>query len=148
MGHPAISRATGGCGNAGWGGSVVAAMELTPDQVRAAQAAGRILRPATEEQVGRLTMQRRIFTVGGLPHVVARGEGGFLETHGTLAPVLDDPEAIAPPGETVQEAAAEDASASLAVAAENRGGRGGAQFLRRGRPRGPRGGLGGGLGGG
>jgi hypothetical protein len=116
-------------------------MELTPDQIRAAQAAGRILRPATEEQVGRLTMQRRIFTVGGLPHVVARGEGGFLETHGTLAPVLDDPDAGAPPrAETVQEAAAEDASASLAVAAENRGGRGGAQVMRRGRPRGPRGG--------
>jgi hypothetical protein len=115
-------------------------MELTQDQVRAALAAGRIVRPATEEQVGRLTMQRRIFTVDGRAHVVARGEGGFLETHGTLAPVLDDPGGFAPVRvETVQEAAAEDASATLEVAAENQGGRGGAQVVRRGRPRGRRG---------
>ena len=35
----------------------------------------------------RLTMQRRIFRVGGLPFVAARD--GFIETHGTLAALIE-----------------------------------------------------------
>jgi hypothetical protein len=114
-------------------------MELTQDQVRAALAAGRIVRPC-DRGAGGAADDAAPHLHGGRPRAcVARGEGGFLETHGTLAPVLDDPGGFAPVRvETVQEAAAEDASATLEVAAENQGGRGGAQVVRRGRPRGGR----------
>ncbi|WP_439548059.1 hypothetical protein [Falsiroseomonas sp.] len=117
-------------------------MDLSPDQVRAARAAGCTFIAATEDQVARLTMQRRIFRIDGAPHLARRAQSGFYETYGTLAPLLgpsETGEPPAPPAETLQEAEAADASATLALAAESRGGRG-AQVIRRGRPRSPRGG--------
>ncbi len=62
-------------------------MELTPGQLRAARARGCVLTPATDDQVRRLSMQRRIFQVDGLPFVAARD--GFFETHGTLAALIE-----------------------------------------------------------
>ncbi|NKC29981.1 hypothetical protein [Falsiroseomonas selenitidurans] len=116
-------------------------MDLSPDQVRAARAAGCTFLPATDDQVARLTMQRRIFRIDGVAHLAQRADSGFYETHGTLTPLLGaavgEPAPV--PAETLQEAEAADASATLALAAESRGGRG-AQVIRRGRPRGPRGG--------
>lgn len=117
-------------------------MNLSPDQVRAARAAGCAILPASDDQVARLTMQRRIFLIDGVPHLIQRAGSGFFETHGTLAPLLGAApgEAAALPGETLQEAEAADATTTLAMAAESRGGGGrGAQVIRRGRPRGPRG---------
>jgi hypothetical protein len=117
-------------------------MDLSPDQVRSARTAGCAFIPATEDQVARLTMQRRIFRIEGAAYLAQRADSGFYETYGTLAPLLGPSEAgepPAPPAETLQEAEAADASATLALAAESRGGRG-AQVIRRGRPRSPRGG--------
>ena len=62
-------------------------MELTPDQLRAARTGGCVITPATEDQVRRLTMQRRVFSIGGEPFVAARD--GFFETHGTLAALIE-----------------------------------------------------------
>jgi hypothetical protein len=114
-------------------------MELTPDQVRAARAAGCDLIAATADQVARLTMQRRIFMVDGVPHLVRRPGGGFFETQGTLAPLIAGAEPA--PLETPQEAAEADASTAREMATEAGGVRGGAgaKVVRRGRPRTPRG---------
>lgn len=62
-------------------------LELTADQLAAASACGCVLTSATDDQVRRLSMQRRIFQIGGLPHVVARD--GFFETHSTLAELIE-----------------------------------------------------------
>ncbi|MBD0275472.1 MAG: hypothetical protein ICV73_26525 [Acetobacteraceae bacterium] len=62
-------------------------MELTREQRAAAEACGCALIPATEEQVRRLTMQRRVFCWDGAP-VLATRDGGFFETHGTLAALI------------------------------------------------------------
>ena len=62
-------------------------MELTRDQRAAAEACGCALVPATEEQVRRLTMQRRVFRLDGEP-VLATRDGGFFETHATLAALI------------------------------------------------------------
>ncbi len=62
-------------------------MDLTPDQIAAARACGCVLTMATEDQVRRLSMQRRVFHVGGEPFVAARE--GFFETHGTLAALIE-----------------------------------------------------------
>ena len=116
-------------------------MELTPDQVRAAEAAGCTFTPATPDQVARLTMQRRIFTIDGRPHVAQRAGAGFYETQGTLSPLIAAASAGMAPSmpETLQEAEEADASATLEIAAESRGGgRSGAQVVRRGRGRPPR----------
>jgi hypothetical protein len=51
--------------------------------------------PATQGQIDRMTMQRRVFDVDGRPHVVSR-DGLYFETHATLAPVIADAEAFAP----------------------------------------------------
>jgi len=45
--------------------------------------------PATQGQIDRMTMQRRVFDVDGRPHVVSR-DGLYFETHATLAPVIAD----------------------------------------------------------
>lgn len=117
-------------------------MELSPDQVRAAQAAGCTFYPATPDQVSRLTMQRRIFLIDGRPHVARRHGSGIYETQGTLTPLIAAASAGVEPvmPETLQEAQEADASATLEIAAETRGGAGsGAKVVRRGRPpRGPR----------
>ncbi len=63
-------------------------MELTRDQRAAAEACGCALVPATEEQVRRLTMQRRVFRLDGEP-VLATRDGGYFETHGTLATLIE-----------------------------------------------------------
>ncbi|MCK8787831.1 hypothetical protein M0638_26095, partial [Roseomonas sp. NAR14] len=62
-------------------------LQITPDQAAALMAAGFSLRPATEEQVGRLAMQRRIFLLDGTPMLVTR-DGAYFETAGTLRDVL------------------------------------------------------------
>ena len=63
-------------------------MELTREQREAAEAGGCVLLPATDLQVGRLAAQRRIFLLDGRPHVARRADG-FLETHGTLARLIE-----------------------------------------------------------
>jgi len=64
-------------------------LELTPDQQRAARACGIAFFPATTAQVERLTMQRRIFWLGGQPFLATR-DGGFWETHGTLLRIVEE----------------------------------------------------------
>jgi hypothetical protein len=63
-------------------------LELTPEQIAAARARGCAFSLATEDQVRRLTMQRRIFRIGGEPFVAMR-EAGRFETHGTLAALVE-----------------------------------------------------------
>ena len=63
-------------------------MELTPDQLVAARTCGCVLSPATDDQVRRLSMQRRVFRIDGQPFVATRG--GFIETHGTLAALIEE----------------------------------------------------------
>jgi hypothetical protein len=117
-------------------------LELTPDQRAAAEACGCVFLPATDEQVGRLSMQRRVFRIDGRPFVATRDGGGFFETHGTLLPLI----AGQAPGrergaeETAREAEAADAVAAAEIATEQGATRGGAQVVRRGtsaRPRVP-----------
>ena len=72
-------------------------MELTPDQLRAAEACGCVFLPATDEQVGRLSMQRRVFRIGGRPFVATRDGGAFLETHAALLALIGGT-ASGPPG--------------------------------------------------
>ncbi len=68
-------------------------MELASDQIAAARACGCAFAPATEDQVRRLTAQRRIFSLAGEPVVAARG--GFLETWATLASLIEKHRPIA-----------------------------------------------------
>ncbi len=117
-------------------------MDLTPDEIAAARACGCVLTPATEDQVRRLSMQRRIFNVGGVPFVATRDGGGFFETHGTLSLLIEGQAPGRERGgeETAREAAAADAVAAAEIATEQGAARGGAQMVRRGtaaRPRGP-----------
>src|SRR4051812_26698978 len=78
---------------------------MTSDQRAAAEACGCAIVPATEDQVRRLTVQRRVFRIGGEPHLVVRD--GFNETHATVASLIAGrmrtapvpvAEAVAPPG--------------------------------------------------
>src|ERR687894_1061783 len=64
-------------------------VELTEEQVSAARARGCAFLPASPEQVARLSMQRRVFTVAGKPFVATRDGGGFHETHATLARLIE-----------------------------------------------------------
>ena len=105
-------------------------MILTEQQITAAKARGCAFFPATQDQVARLSMQRRIFTLDGRPHIASRDGGGFLETHGTLMSL----EGRASRGdqvtaETVDEAAAAEAETATQMAAEGVGGS--AQVVRR-----------------
>jgi hypothetical protein len=68
-------------------------LELTRDQRAAAEARGCAFVPATEEQVRRLTMQRRVFRLDGEP-VLATRDGGYFETHGTLATLIERRSAV------------------------------------------------------
>ena len=107
-------------------------MELSREQVEAAKANGCAFFPASEAQVARLAMQRRIFRLGGRPFVATRDGGGFHETHATLARLIE-PDGRGPAaggaGETVGEAEAADAAVAREIAAERGGG--GAQEVRR-----------------
>ena len=106
-------------------------MDLTQEQVEAAEACGCAFSPATEAQVARLSMQRRIFRIGGEPFVATRDGGGFFETQGTLALLIEGHGSGAAPSkqETVHEAAAADAASEREIAGERRAG--GAQEVRR-----------------
>ena len=106
-------------------------MDLTEEQVEAAEACGCAFFPATEAQVARLSMQRRIFRVGGKPFMATRDGGGFFETHGTLTLLIGRHGRDGAPGkqETVHEAAAADAASEREIAGER--GAGGAQEVRR-----------------
>ena len=108
-------------------------LELTPDQLAAARACGCVITPATEDQARRLSMQRRIFNVGGEPFVATRDGGGFFETHGTLLLLIEGQAPGRERGseETTQEAAAADAEAAAEIATEQGAARGGAQVVRR-----------------
>ena len=117
-------------------------MELTPDRRAAAEACGRVFLPATDEQVGRFSMQRRVFRIDGKPFVATRDGGGFFETHATLLPLIGGqaPGRERGAGETPQEAAAADAEVAAEISTEQGAARGGAQVVRRGtaaRPWGP-----------
>jgi hypothetical protein len=110
-------------------------LELTPDQLRAAEACGCVFLPATDEQVGRLSMQRRVFRIDGRPFVATRDGGGFFETHATLLPLIGGraqgrERGAGDSGETAQEAAAADAVAAAEIATEQRAAGGGAQVVR------------------
>ena len=109
-------------------------LELTPDQLRAARACGCVFLPATDEQVGRLSMQRRVFRIDGRPFVATRDGGGLFETHATLLPLIGGqaPGGERGSGETAQEAVAADAVAAAEIATEQGAARGGAQVVRRG----------------
>ena len=117
-------------------------MELTPDQRTAAEACGCVFLPATDEQVERLSMQRRVFRIDGEPFVATRDGGGFFETFGSLLPLIEGQAPSQEHGseETAHEAAAADAVAAAEIATERGAARGGAQVVRRGtaaRPRVP-----------
>ncbi len=117
-------------------------MDLTREQIEAAKACGCVFLPATDEQVGRLSVQRRVFRIGGRPFVATRDGGGFFETHATLLPLIGGqaPDRGRGSGETPQEAAAADAAAAVEIATEQGAAKGGAQVVRRGtagRPRVP-----------
>ena len=117
-------------------------MDLTREQVEAAKACGCAFFPATEAQVARLSMQRRVFRIDGRPFLATRDGGGFFETHGTLSPLIESraPGREHGAGETAREAEAADAVAAAEIATEQGAAKGGAQVVRRGtavRPRGP-----------
>jgi len=85
-------------------------LQLTSDQIAAAEACGCVLVPATEEQVQRLTMQRRVFWIKGHPVLVRRGAAPF-ETHGTF-------EALTASHLAARTAAAPDAAGELVAPSE------------------------------
>ena len=66
-------------------------LELTPDHLRAAQACGSVLLPATGAHAQRLSMQRRVFLLDGKPFVATRDGGAFIETHATLLLLIARP---------------------------------------------------------
>ena len=106
-------------------------MDLTQGQVEAANACGCAFFPATEAQVARLSMQRRIFRIDGKPFLATRDGGGFFETQGTLSVLIEGHRRGGAPGkrETAPEAAAADAVSEREIAGERRAG--GAQEVRR-----------------
>ena len=107
-------------------------MDLTREQVEAAEACGCAFSPAAEAQVALLSMQRRVFRIDGRPFVATRDGGGFFETHATLLPLIggEAPGGERGSGETAQEAAAADAVAAAEIANEQGAARGGAQVVR------------------
>jgi hypothetical protein len=106
-------------------------VDLTKEQVEAAEACGCAFLPATEAQVALLSMQRRVFRIDGSPFVATRDGGGFFETHGTLSLLIEGRGRGGVHGkqETVHEAAAADAVSEREIAGERRAG--GAQEVRR-----------------
>jgi hypothetical protein len=65
-------------------------MQITAEQIRAAEAQGCRFEPASERQVRTLSMQRRIFWQG-TQALVALRQDGFLETAATLQQILEQP---------------------------------------------------------
>ncbi len=64
-------------------------LQLSPEDIAAAEACGVTFLPATPAQVQRLSMQRKIFYAGGQPILATRGDG-FFETVGTLQRVIEE----------------------------------------------------------
>ncbi len=86
-------------------------LELTPDQLAAARARGCAFLPATDDQVRRLAVQRRVFRVEGRPFVATR-DCGFLETWATLAALTENYRPVAPePGATTNMAPVQEHAA-------------------------------------
>src|SRR5918998_121725 len=117
-------------------------VELMEEQVSAARARGCAFFPASPEQVARLSMQRRVFTIAGKPFLATRDGGGFHETHATLARLIEAHGRGGAPdaGETEQEAAAADAASEWEMIDTERGAGGAQEVRRRGaatRPRAP-----------
>ncbi|PHK95337.1 hypothetical protein CR162_09220 [Pseudoroseomonas rhizosphaerae] len=65
-------------------------MNLTPEQAAAAMARGCRFVAADEQQVGLLSMQRRVFWIEGKPCLALRNDG-FYETAATLGRLLEQP---------------------------------------------------------
>jgi len=105
-------------------------VDLTNEQVEAAKACGCAFFPATEAQVARLSMQRRIFRIDGSAFMATRDGGGFFKTHGTLSLLIAGHSRGGTPGkqEMVHEAAA-DAASEREIVGERRDG--GAQEVPR-----------------
>lgn len=106
-------------------------MELTEEQVEAAKARGCVFMPLGAAEVAHLSMQRRVFTVGGRSCVATRDGGGFLETHATLVQLIEPQGHGGPnsPRETVRQAEVADAASAREIEGER--GAGGAQEMRR-----------------
>jgi hypothetical protein len=64
-------------------------LQLSPEQIAAAEACGVTFQPATPAQVQRLAMQRKVFYADGRPILATRGDG-FYETVGTLQRVIEE----------------------------------------------------------
>ena len=64
-------------------------LHLSPEEIAAAEACGISFLPATDAQVQRLAMQRKVFYRNGAPILATRGDGLF-ETVGTLQPLIEE----------------------------------------------------------
>jgi hypothetical protein len=64
-------------------------LHLSPDDIAAAEACGVSFLPASDAQVQRLAMQRKVFYQAGRPILATRGDG-FFETVGTLQQLIDE----------------------------------------------------------
>ncbi|TDH57859.1 hypothetical protein E2C06_35685 [Dankookia rubra] len=64
-------------------------MHLSPEDIAAAEACGISFLPASDAQVQRLAMQRKVFYRAGAPILATRGDGLF-ETAGTLLQLIDE----------------------------------------------------------
>jgi hypothetical protein len=64
-------------------------LHLSPEEIAAAEACGISFLPATDAQVQRLAMQRKVFYRNGAPILASRGNGLF-ETVGTLQPLIEE----------------------------------------------------------
>ncbi len=64
-------------------------LQLSPEDIAAAEACGVTFQPATPAQVQRLAMQRKVFYAAGQPILATRGDG-FYETAGTLQRLIEE----------------------------------------------------------
>jgi hypothetical protein len=64
-------------------------LHLSPDDIAAAEACGVSFLPASDAQVQRLAMQRKVFYQAGAPILATRGDG-FFETVGTLQQLIEE----------------------------------------------------------
>lgn len=64
-------------------------MHLSPEDIAAAEACGINFQPASDAQVQRMAMQRKVFYRAGEPILATRGDG-FFETVGTLRQLIEE----------------------------------------------------------
>jgi hypothetical protein len=64
-------------------------LHLSPEEIAAAEACGVSFLPASDAQVQRLAMQRKVFYRAGAPILATRGDG-FFETVGTLQQLIEE----------------------------------------------------------